>query len=789
MTRYFLTRLAIEGFRGINNEGDPLVLEFKPNAVNSVFGPNGLGKSSIFEALAFAIGGKIQKFEGLPAADGAGLYYVNQFHTPKSATIDLTFLPDDGGAPIEIRVERSSSVSRTVSSPSGYPTPEKLLSDFAAHGVLLDYRTFGQFVEDTPLKRGRTFSGLIGLGPLSELRQALEALSHAKSLKGDFGLDILETQRDTHEQEAASAMVRIRSMHKQLTGHDVSEPLDSGLVGENICAALAQVALLAPSVAGTSFDKVQFADIRAAIRKAEGSEARDRLAEVLQEKNQLANLGPEDGQELEQRDFRSLVQRYVDGISLTRGPLFLRLFEAAELLLADGSWNQPTTCPLCDSTSLAGPIADHVSAHLSAYVAVQDAERLVRTRWPTQRWVARLKKLAAVLGPPEREAQASGLDEAFRLLVPSMAEVDRALGLQEALESARIERIAVLEQEQGELERELPPSLVGLTEQVELAEQLQTALSDHRHALDRVTANRAQLAGRRRWCSFIEDASRDFADAEVALSTAKTLDIENAYRTLYEQVTRNPEVVPTLKKAAGSEELHLRLAKFYGLVDLSASTLLPESYRNALAICIFLAAKQRSLVLPRFIVFDDITSSFDNGHQYNLMELFRTVVAVPANPLGPQVIILSHDGALEKYFDTLSVDAGWHHQRLQGAPPQGAVLTQSQDAQRLRRTAEKFLNAGQVQQGAPLLRQYLEYSLLQVIRKVGIPVPIDFSIRDDRKMVENCLTAINAAIERSPRVSSASRHSRTSSCAAWALALSSSVGSTFSRADLELGKQ
>lgn len=40
MPRYFLKRLKIEGFRGVNNQGNPLDISFKPNAVNSVFAVN-----------------------------------------------------------------------------------------------------------------------------------------------------------------------------------------------------------------------------------------------------------------------------------------------------------------------------------------------------------------------------------------------------------------------------------------------------------------------------------------------------------------------------------------------------------------------------------------------------------------------------------------------------------------------------------------------------------------------------------------------------------------------------
>jgi hypothetical protein len=223
--------------------------------------------------------------------------------------------------------------------------------------------------------------------------------------------------------------------------------------------------------------------------------------------------------------------------------------------------------------------------------------------------------------------------------------------------------------------------------------------------------------------------------------------IESDYRELYGQITNNPDVVPSLRKATGSEELHLRLEKFFGLTDLSATTLLPESYRNALAIAIFLSGAQQTKTQARFMVLDDITSSFDAGHQYGLMELLRSRVAYPANPNGPQIILLSHDGLLEKYFDIQATEGGWHHQRLQGMPPMGSVLIQAQDANRLGTEARKFLGAGQISQAEPLIRQYLEFSLLEVIRKTRISVPLDFVIRDDKKMVANCLDAIEASVE------------------------------------------
>ena len=77
----------------------------------------------------------------------------------------------------------------------------------------------------------------------------------------------------------------------------------------------------------------------------------------------------------------------------------------------------------------------------------------------------------------------------------------------------------------------------------------------------------------------------------------------------------------------------------------------------------------------------------------------------------------------------------------------GAILSQTQGADRLKSTIDTLLNAGQVTQAEPLIRQYLEYKLQQIIRKVNVPVSIDFAMKDHSQMVQNCIDAITDAVE------------------------------------------
>ena len=97
----------------------------------------------------------------------------------------------------------------------------------------------------------------------------------------------------------------------------------------------------------------------------------------------------------------------------------------------------------------------------------------------------------------------------------------------------------------------------------------------------------------------------------------------------------------------------------------------------------------------RFLVLDDVTSTFDGGHQWHLMELLRNHVSPPNKPDGLQVILLTHDSLLQKYLDKQSQDPSWKHYRLTGTPPKGNVVTSVEDASRIKKRADKYLSSGQ----------------------------------------------------------------------------------------------
>lgn len=752
MSRYFLTRLRVEGFRGINNEGDPLDLKFASGAVNSVFAVNANGKSSLFDALAYAFRGEIPRLVDLPAQENSDQYYCNRFHSKGRATIDLELTPDDGAAAISVHVERTPTGQRYVTSPSGHPAPQALLTTLAEDFSLLDYRTFVRFIDDTPLIRGRAFSSLLGLSAYSDMRQSLQAASNTRALSGDLGLPGLTAEANAAQRAVQEHLSILRNSYQHVTGQPLGDVGRLAQSMDEVFAALSGVEMLTPYFKDKSLLDVDFEVVKDAIRKAEGGEKRQELANTIAAITGIEAVGGGDAAsaEAERTTIDALIATRDTRLAATRGDLFKRLHEAADKFMASGTWPNPNQCPLCLET-LDTPITDHIRSQLDHYRDVATSIKEIGDTWRAATFVLRLARLEkfAAIEVPEAQRLSGALERDVAAGAISADQVDAAVARLTALEAKLAENLASLRVRKGQLEKELPQSLVQLTEQVEYGRQFKESLIGYLERQEEEISIRARIAIRERWRQFITRATTVFADAEVELSKARIAAIDAEYKAMFRRIMNVADIVPELRRDAGREDLHVQLSEFHGQHALSARALLCESFRNALAISVFLAAAMKHSGAPRFVVMDDVTSSFDSGHQFALMELLRTQLQFGLNQNGLQFILFSHDGLLEKYFDRLASEASteWKHYRLQGAPPMGAILSQSQDANRLKATISTLLTAGQTTQAEPLIRQYLEFVLQTVIRKVNIPVPIDFAIKDAGRMVSNCLDAIRAATD------------------------------------------
>ena len=622
---------------------------------------------------------------------------------------------------------------------------ESLNEDF----TLLDYRTFQEFIDSTPLNRGRSFAALLGLSRYSFVTQALRSVADARAINADLGLSDLTAQLTASTTNSQSALNRLGSSYERLTGKQITDVSNLDAYVSDVLAALAGIAIIKDQVSGKKLDDIKFDEVNEKIKEEEGGDKRKELEEVVKRTENLKALGtPDQNTPTEQAQLESLIDEKAKLLEDTRGELFEALYDAAANILEDGQWQQSNKCLLCES-NLQIAIAELIKNRQDQYENVRTKIDEIKTAWASSKWAVRLQSLenADDVGI-EQDKKAFG-NLALRVRAGTVVEADlqKAVSALQDAETKLTSALAVANKRKDELEKELPPSLVALTEQIAAATQFQEALKEYRGAIANQQGLKARIAVTEQWHSFVNEAAKAFSDAEADLSQRKIAEIDKDYKKMFSDIMKADDVVPDLKRPDHKQQLHVYLQNFHGLSDLSARALLSESFRNALAISVFLSAAMKNAGSPRFVVFDDVTSSFDSGHQWNVMEAIRLSLQYANNPDGLQFVVFSHDSLLEKYFDKLNSTTDWHHQKLQGMPPIGAVVSHLQEADRLKKNALHLLSAGQVTEAKPWLRQYLEFKLLQVINKVSIPVPLDFAIKDHKKMVSNCLAAISAAVD------------------------------------------
>jgi hypothetical protein len=637
-TGWLLEGLSIEGFRGINNQGKPLELKFHVDKVNSISAVNGVGKSSVYDAVRYAICGAVPWLEELPASERGTDYYLNKFNTSGTATITLKLIAEPSGQQVAITVKRDAQGNRTVSSAPGVDA-ESILQSLNREFVLLDGHTFQSFISAKPLDRGRTFSGLLGLAQYSSMRQSLAAIANTRAFNNHFAVAEHAQLRGREEKAAADARAAIAADYAVLVGQPLT--VQSGADAQAKCHhALEQIGPLKPLCENKAFHDIDMNACIEAVKAAEGGPKRDRLSECIRERTDLKKLNVEAPKPERATALVALAKARDQALAETAGDVMLTLLQAGQKALGLPEWSDPTLCPLCDQKG-SHDLKAHIASKLSQFDALEQAGTAIAKEWGEAGW--------SDLGELESKLEEGADKRLIGKLRPRAEKGELAANDAESLIvwlktlRARADlREHDLAAEQAALEKELPPSSVEVTRKVEAARRLQAnwrKLADAEKAAGVEQAREALVTRVKR---FLDSASDCFGAAEGALSKARLTAVEPVFRSYFDKLSFFG-VVPTVTKRANSEDLQIALADFHGLSNLSPQALLSESFRNAFAISLYLAAASLYGGLPKFIVLDDVTSSFDAGHQNFLVELLRTTFARPANAAGLQVVLLSHD--------------------------------------------------------------------------------------------------------------------------------------------------
>lgn len=369
---WLLEGVSIEGFRGVNNEGNPLELKFFPDKVNSISAQNGVGKSSIYDAIRYAVSGRLSWLEGLPSGERGADYYLNRFNKSGQATIKLRLVEEGSGQKCEVTVTRDEAGNRTTAA-TGSWVANDILHSLNREFVLLDGPTFQDFITAKPLDRGRTFSGLLGLSEYSRFRQALSGLANTRAFNNHFQTTVHAEKKARETKSVQDALEAFQRDYVVLTGQEwKAMPPETAL--DNCRSALSQIAIISAHCAEKEFAGIDIDACIETVKVAEGGPKRERLSACIRERQELAQLNLEAPQDYRMATLFDLARAREEAASKTAGQVMLQLFQAGAKALELPQWSTSEHCPLCD-TKVPHNLQSHINAKLADFTAFDELQR------------------------------------------------------------------------------------------------------------------------------------------------------------------------------------------------------------------------------------------------------------------------------------------------------------------------------------------------------------------------------------------------------------------------------
>ncbi|MDR6760336.1 hypothetical protein J2Y38_000515 [Flavobacterium sp. 2755] len=740
MVKYYIKSISIEGFRGINNQGNPLLINFQSDGVTSLFGENGKGKSSIFEAIIFSILGRIVRFDNYHGDIKDKKTIKNLFHSG-NGNIKIIFLGSDNSqVKIDLSIDNNGN---RIFNPCSIPNPEEFLESLSSALNFLDYNSFEKIMLQSSEDTGKLFSNLVGFGNFINIKEKFDKISRTQNINSDFGKSIKENNiRDNIKKinEIKSEIIkRINEIGIITTNYDKKE-----LLLEIKKFTKKQYSLNTKKIEDIDFDKLIQTKIgsKYEVNLEKLNHLQESLSQHLQLQKEIKKLTSKQLSSLKSK----LNKAY--GFITTKNDLVLgKMYDDAILSYDTIEKFDKNTCILCDSENLGdqkNTFYDQINLKVKNYKHFKDNYSIFSNAFLELLTSCRVLDFENKI-LLENEKFFSQVQKKNDYLDQNFFEKNL---IQDILSDYKInlaKEIIKIKTLIKDLKSQIPPKVSELIEKNNIYKFITLSILEIEKLLIENNFNEKYLAELENWIRFTNDLKEDYESSYNILMDEIALMIDSDTKLFFKEIMGNVEITPKLKKERKGQKVTILLEKFYSNVDENkAATLLSESYRNALSLSIYFAAALKSKNSGNFIIVDDITSSFDSGHQIFLLELIKTKIGLnTTNKKGKQIILLTHDGTLKKVLNQNGGQKNWTNYNLNSN--KDIVSLKPLMSEDLKLIINEKISSGNYI-GSDF-RMYYEFVLLEIIEKLNLEIPFSLISNNDEKMVGKLSTAIFEIVE------------------------------------------
>lgn len=743
MAKYFIKSISIEGFRGINNVGNPLVINFQTNGVTSIFGENGQGKSSIFEAFLFSILGKILRFEDYHNDIKDKKTIKNLFH-PNDGEIKLEFV-DDLNRIVDISVTVNENGERRVSSQT-CTSPEKFLKSLCSTLNFIDYKSFEKIILTSSEETGKLFSNLVGFGSFINIKDKFDKIFRTQNINTDFGKLTKENSiRDNSVKIAAlelEVQIKLKNIGIEISPNDNTE----------IFKALKTFLNKQYKLKVTNFKNNLHIDFDQLIKKKIGSDYESNVSRLNSKQEELKVVETLLSEIISfnkssifsfKRKLKSTYSEIAHNDDIVLGKLYDDAITCYDTI---SSFNK-NKCILCNTENL----GDSENAFYSLINSKIISYANFKSRY--QYFVEEFYNKINASKLLEIEDRYCDVDNHFfsdilknnEFLSRDFFESNNLLSIINSYKLKLKDERSKLNTFIKKLRSAIPPKIMELVDINNVYRFTFESLIEITDLSKENNFNKKYLAELENWIKFISKIKDDYDNSYNILMDEIAQNIDSDAKSFFKEIMGNADIIPKLKKESRGQKVNVLLEKFHNNTSgLKAASLLSESYRNALSLSIYFAAAIKSKSPGNFIMVDDITSSFDSGHQIYLLNLIKYKISIcPANRKGKQIILFTHDGILKKPLNDAACQINWKHYSL----------NHSKDFISLRPLNSNDLKINLItkitnnEYDNSYLREYYEKVLTEIIENLNLEVPFSLINNHDERMLKNMVTAISEIIE------------------------------------------
>ena len=606
-----LRKLEIEGLRGA---GKRLPLSL-PEGGLFVFGENGLGKTTIADAIELLLSGEI------PGYKREGCSLSAAIHLDTDRAIVEAELRDSGQ---KLRRALSGDQAGDLEDITGGEGQSVEVPELP----LLRHSTVRNFVSQTSGEKRKAVLDLLGLLPLSGFRDTLKAAAN----------DAKDARKVAERLQRDEAAV----LERQLDGAGLlakAEELRESAGLQTPITTKAELAELEPELPAGQPNRL---------------ERLNGLARALE------GMGEDPSAEW---------NALITDDSLRTSEALAALIEAGQTVLDD--WEK-SACPLCgaeqDLEALGDSLAQRsralaevrasvdaqkarLSERLAEVLSLQEALEEVLGVAPEEEWPrqAELRTAADVL-----KENGAGLRIARDQFEPAPAATDLGIDLEAALAELR----------DAADRAQSSPQAVALHKLAALSGQFRR-LGEKNAAAGLERRREAAIK------ALLEDADTKIKSA-IEAALAELAELVDHYFTVLMSDPVYSEIKLTYQaKRSGQVEFSV---VFDGREPLSPpQRIMSESQLNGLGLALFLARARREEQPWRTLVLDDVVNSFDAPHRRGLLQLLAEEFA------DWQVIVLSHDSAFRDVAQYQLGESGWTFKEIVAWDPSGGLVLDEGD--------------------------------------------------------------------------------------------------------------